>query len=211
MMDLKVVKTAENMKIESAVLLFSCGKDSVVSYDIIRCYTNIKIIPVLLYFIKDLSIRNNVIKFYEKRYKEKVLFYPHPDLSKMMNKKKLYMRDTISYIRKELNQSWIIEGIKKNDSLHRRGILAHIENGIDDRNKKIYPIMNWSDKDITAYIKKEKLMIPIDYSYGFKHEHNTPSAEMLLWLKNNFVSDYMKALKQFPQLETLVWKKENGC
>jgi sulfate adenylyltransferase subunit 2 len=88
-------------------------------------------------------------------------------------------------------------------------MLANLSSGIDERNRKIYPVADWNDKRIMAYIRLNSLLLPPEYSHGLKHDFCVPDTKLLLYLKNNFPADYQKVIAEFPNLEALVWAEEN--
>ena len=105
--------------------------------------------------------------------------------SSMHKMKKLKQGDIESFIRNKFNIKWLAYGYRKTDSLERRGILKNVINGIDEKYNKLYPITDWSAKDVMKYIKNEKLLLPIDYNYGFR-DINIFKGRSLVWLYNNF-------------------------
>jgi len=59
-----------------------------------------------------------------------------------------------------------------------------------------------------SYIKLHKLMLPVEYSMGWKRDFYIPNAEGMLFLKNNFPEDYSKVISCFPQLESMAKRVE---
>lgn len=174
-----------------------------------------KVYPVFLYFIKDLSIRNNIIVYYEKRYKIKIASFPHHDLAKIYKAQAYcFNNQSISivsqfemdnFLRDKFNCEWIAYGYKKSDSLSRRGILNMTEKGIDKKNKKIYPLMDWNNQDSMKYCKVSKLPLPPDYDFGFR-DINFFKGKSLLFLKNNFPDDFKRVVNQFPFIEVSLYQ-----
>ena len=194
---------------EPAILLFSTGKDSIAAGNLLFANGLTGITPVFLYFVPDLTIKKSIIAYYEKRWGVKVEQRPHPRNLSLKTGKKYRMADIEHSLRAELNVSWIIDGAKKTDSMARRGMLANLSEGIDERNRKIYPLADWSDRKVMAYIKANRLMLPVEYQHGFRRDFNVPTIEKLVYLKNNFSGDYRKIIAEFPQLEAMVWAEEN--
>ena len=197
------------LKKEPAILLFSTGKDSITAGEILFNAGITNIIPVFLYFVQGLSIKQKIIEFYEKRWKVKIEQRAHPRSLNLKTGKKYRMSNMEHNLRAEFNISWIIDGAKKTDSMARRGIMAHLQGGIDERNKKIYPLADWNDCKVMAYIKVNRLMLPVEYQHGFNRDFNVPTISKLVYLKNNFPNDYQKIINEFPVLEGMVWAEEN--
>jgi phosphoadenosine phosphosulfate reductase len=204
-------KMAQVLKNEPVLLFFSCGKDSIVSTNLFFTHYSGKKIVVFLYFVEGLEIKERVLRYYSKKWNAEIIQRPsYETLNLMQDKRKYKMSDIERGIRKEFDVSWIVQGIRKDESLARRGMLAHLPDGIDERNKKLYPISEWSAKTVLAYCRINKLLLPIEYQHGLKHDFYIPDAGLLIYLKNNFRSDYDKVISTFPQLKTIVWKEENG-
>lgn len=195
-------------EIKEATLMFSTGKDSIVCMHLLYKY-QIKFSAVYLYFIPDISFRNSIIEYYEDRFNIKIYQYPQTDISKVfannsmtsINKKikKLKQSDIEQFIRKKFDIPFLCYGYKKCDSLSRRGILNTFD-GIDNRNKKFYPLADWNNKDVLNYLKQNKLPLPIDYSYGFR-DVNIYEGESLQWIYNNFPNDYKKIQTVYPFID----------
>jgi sulfate adenylyltransferase subunit 2 len=197
------------LKTEPAILLFSTGKDSIAAGNLLFSAGVSGVIPVFLYFVKGLSIKQRVIEYYEKLWKTKIEQRPHPRALNLKSDKKYRMADVERSLRAEFNVSWIVDGAKKTDSMARRGMMARLTDGIDERNRKIYPLADWNDKKVMAYIKLNRLMFPVEYQHGFKRDFNVPTIDKLVYLKNNFQGDYQKIIAEFPNLESMVWAEEN--
>ena len=197
------------LKKEPAIFLFSTGKDSIVSGDLLFKEGITKTVPVFLYFVKGLKIKQTIIEYYEKRWNIKIEQRPHCRALNLKSAKKYRMADIEHSLRAEFNITWIVDGAKKTDSMARRGMLANTQDGIDERNHKIYPLADWNDKKVMAYIKTNRLLLPIEYQHGFNRDFNVPTIQKLVYLKNNFPNDYKKIIHEFPQLESMVWAQEN--
>lgn len=197
------------LKGETVILMFSTGKDSIVAGDLLFKHWEDPVYPVFMYFVEGLSIKQRMIDYYSKRWNVKIEQVPHFIHLNLKTGKKYKMADIERGLRSTYNASYIVQGYKKNDSMARRGMLSHLPHGIDERNKKIYPVADWSDKQILSYIKLNKLPLPVEYQHGYKNDFGIPDARALTYLKNNFPDDYRKVIATFPQLEALVWDKEH--
>ncbi len=110
-----------------------------------------------------------------------------------------------NYFRKKYNMSYIAYGYKKVDSLSRRGIIWHGD-GMDKRNKKIYPIADFTEKDCFHYIEKNKLKLPPEYNCGFRDINTFFEKDTLLWLKNTYLEDYNNVIIEYPYLEAVLYR-----
>jgi len=199
----------ELLRNEPIIVMFSTGKDSIVMADLLmKKYSGRKEF-VFLYFVPGLEIKQRIIDHYEKRWNIKIHQQPHfPSLS-LKTGKKYKMGDIEHGLRAKFNISYVAQGVRRDESLARRGMLKHLPYGIDEKYKKIYPIADFSTKDIMSYIKLNKLPLPVEYQHGWKHDFSVPDVDGLVYLKNNFPNDYQKVITEFPKLEALVWARIN--
>jgi 3'-phosphoadenosine 5'-phosphosulfate sulfotransferase (PAPS reductase)/FAD synthetase len=204
------LKAAELLGAEPLLVFFSTGKDSIVTADLLfKHYPGEKKL-VFLYFVQGLSIKQKIIEYYEKRWNTKIDQHPNfIHLNMKQDKKKYKLSDIERGLRAKYNISWIAQGVRRDESLARRGMLASCEYGIDERQRKIYPVADFSAKQIMAYIKFNNLRLPPEYNHGWKHDFSTPDVEGLVYLKNNFPEDYRKVIAEFPHLEAMVYAQEN--
>ena len=67
-------------------------------------------------------------------------------------------------VQQETGIEWCVMGFKKNDSLNRRLMLnTYPDEMTSEKGKKLYPLSNWNNKQVLAYIQKERLIQPISY------------------------------------------------
>lgn len=201
-----------SQKLESCIIMFSCGRDSIVMLDLFHKYFKNKTKILYLYFYPNLSIRNEIIKYYENQYEIKIEQFPHWDTSYLYLKKiKFKQKDIEDYFRYKYNISYIAYGYRRSESIQRFGMLnnSNIKNGIDLKNKKCYPLMNWSRKQIEYYIKKERLKLSVDYYSGYR-DINVFKGDALLWLYNNHKEDYEKIKIVYPGIEGELIRAKDG-
>ncbi len=225
MIDHSVIKRAAE-ETDTVILMFSGGKDSIACLDL--CCAHFKtVIPVHLYFVKGLKYKEKHMAHYAKRYGVDIAQFPRcEDLSRQMcsgsyqsKKKKVpkirqYEMDL--FLRRRLNIPWIVYGYKRADSLQRRGIMnancldgEQYMGGVDMRNRKIYPLANWSEKEVFKYLKMKRLPLPPDYAAGFR-DINTFKGRALLWLYHNHPEDYETVKKQYPFIEAALIRAREG-
>jgi 3'-phosphoadenosine 5'-phosphosulfate sulfotransferase (PAPS reductase)/FAD synthetase len=188
--------------------MFSTGKDSIVMADLLQSYSGRKEF-VFLYFVKGLEIKQRLIDYYEKKWNVQIHQQPHYGHLSLKTGKKYKLADIEHGLRAKFNISWIAQGIRRDESLARRGMLAHLPYGIDERTKKLYPIADYSAKQVMSYIKLHKLPLPVEYQHGWKHDFSVPDVDGLIYLKNNFLGDYQKVITEFPHLEAMVFGRLN--
>jgi 3'-phosphoadenosine 5'-phosphosulfate sulfotransferase (PAPS reductase)/FAD synthetase len=193
---------------------FSTGKDSIVMCDLLF-RAGINFIPVFMYFVDGLSFIERILTAYERRWNKRIERVPHfTAMNLKAGTKKYKMADVETGLRNQTGASWIALGYKKNDGMARRGMPARLPYGIDERNRKLYPVADWSDRRIMSYIKLHKLPLPVEYNFmakqgGQSHDLSVPDAMSLLMIKRNFPSDYKKIIAEFPRLDAYTWAAEN--
>jgi 3'-phosphoadenosine 5'-phosphosulfate sulfotransferase (PAPS reductase)/FAD synthetase len=191
------------------IVFFSTGKDSIVMADLlVKGYSGQKQF-VFLYFVEGLEIKQRLIDYYEQRWNVKIDQYQHYGALSLKTGKKYKMADIEHGLRAKYNISWIAQGVRRDESMARRGMLAHLPFGIDERNKKLYPIADFSTKQVMAYTRLNKLLLPPEYQHGLKHDLSVPDVDGLVYLKNNYPNDYEKVIAEFPRLGAMVWGRIN--
>lgn len=188
--------------------MFSSGKDSIATLDLCCKYIK-KVIAVHLYFVKGLSFRENILKYYSNRYKIPVHQYPQTDVSRIFSNQafvnttkdvsKIKQFDIELFIRKKHNISFLAYGYRKNESLQRRGQLSKCD-GLEKKFKRFFPIADWTHKDVLHYMKCEKLPLSVEYSYGFR-DINFFEGKGLIWLYRNYPDDYERVKQVYPFID----------
>lgn len=204
-LNIKTIK--ENVK-DDVIVMYSTGKDATCMLDLFAKYIGVERLRVVyLYFIKDISFKNSYLKEIEKRYKIKIDQFPHHELTQIIHNrldkkvKVMNQSDMQNFLRLRYNTSWIAWGYRINESVNRAQMIrAEAPKGIDIRNKKLYPVADWNEKEVLKWLRNNKIPLSVEYSYNF-HDLNMPFNETLEWLFFNYPNDYYVAVKQFPFLE----------
>jgi phosphoadenosine phosphosulfate reductase len=201
-----------NKTVKKAVFMFSGGRDSIVLLSLLKKYAEtVEITPVFMYFVKGLSFQEKILKHYEKLYDIQIERIPHNDVKWMMaNDKKRRVRqgDVEAFLRNEYNISMLVYGYRKDESLQRRGMLAHLDHAIDWKFKKAYPLAEWREPHIRKYVQKERLILPDSYRLGYR-DINSFKGEALMYVYYNFPEDYKKIIEVYPLLEAERVRFEN--
>ena len=199
---------------ESVVFLFSAGKDSIVAGDLFRKLHVGPIRWVYFYYVKGLSFVDSIIQYYEKKWKITVEQRPcfetlSIELQRDLSTRKNHVSpaEVELSIKKEFGVEWIVDGVKRNDSLSRRGMLKDCVGPLDEKAKKWHPIIDWTDKMVNSYIRLKRLPVPITYNYGMRRSLWIPNVDHMLWMKDKFPDDYRKILDAIPEMEIALVKK----
>lgn len=209
----KEVLSSVSKKTNRAILFYSTGKDSIVSLDLMHEYFD-EIICVFMYFVKDLNHINRYLNWAKIKYpKIKIVQVPHWNLTYVLRggiycvsnpKVKVFKVAKVDEaMRIKYNVNYTFYGMKKADSMSRRLMLNTYENYTSET-QKVYPLSEWSNKEVLAYIKAKKLPEPVRYSknasggVGF-------NIDCFLWMRNNEPKDLQKMLKTFPMSEKILF------
>ena len=191
------------------VVLFSGGKDSIVTLDLCTRYFD-RIYLVFMYLVPGLSFHKAMFKWVQAKYGLETIQLPHFMLSEWFRYGTLRTPDfdvpivktveVYNYIREQTQCYWIAGGERIADSIVRRAMMK--KSGLIDSNRgRIYPVGMWKKKEIMKYIKNKRLKIsPEARILGHSFRSLMPG-EMYL-LKKYYPADYEKIQEWFPFVET---------
>ena len=195
-------------------VMFSTGKDSIVSLDIVSKYFS-RFSIIYTYIVKDLSYKDSFLDYYGEKYKCEVHKLPCYELSEAYRSggytgyaqkvPRMTFRKDEEASRERTGTEWIAYGHRANESFARRGMMAS-HGGIDQKGKRLYPLAFWKRKQVEEYIEDANLPLPPEYADGFRDICSFTSKETLEWLIDRFPSDFERVVKQFPQTEALLYR-----
>lgn len=200
---------------DSAMLFCSFGKDSLVLLDLLYPRFQ-RILCVFMYFVKDLEHINRWIKWAQAKYpRAEFVQVPHWNLTYILrsglycvpnpNVKTMKLADVVKSMRLKHGVEYCFLGMKKADGMNRRLMLNTYEEDGYEHNGLVYPLADWTQKDILSYMKQHNLPTPIRYSLkassgvGFNED-------CLLWLRNNYPQDLQKIYSVFPMAERVLFE-----
>lgn len=202
----------------SAILFCSLGKDSLVLLDLIYPKFD-RIVCVFMYFVPGLEHIERWVNWVKTKYpKVEFVQVPHWNLTYILRSgmycvpnpkiKLLKLADVIKTIQLRHGVYYTFLGMKKADGMNRRLMLKGYEaNGYENKGL-CYPLADWTQKDILAYMKQKRLPEPVRYSknasggVGF-------NLDCFLWLRENFPQDLKKIIKAFPMSERILFEYDN--
>lgn len=202
-------------KTDTALLFCSLGKDSLVLLDLVYPKFE-RVVCVFMYFVKDLEHINRWINWVKAKYpKIEFVQIPHWNLTYILRGglycvpqpkiKLMKLADVVKSMRLKYGIQYAFLGMKMADGMNRRLMLkGYAENGYEN-NGLVYPLAEWVQKDVLAYMKQKNLPEPIRYSLkassgvGF-------NLDCMLWLEKNFPQDLQKIYKVFPMSERILWE-----
>lgn len=209
-----IERISQNEK--SAILFCSLGKDSLVLLDLMAPKFE-RVICVFMYFVPDLSHINRYINWAKAKYSNiEFVQVPHWNLSRILRTgiycvpnpkvKLITIKDINRNIQLKYGIRYSFYGMKKADSLNRRLMLNTYKNYENGQN--VYPLADWTQKDVLAYMKMRKLPNPVRYSknasggVGF-------NLDCFLWMRQNCPDDLQKVIQAFPLSEKILFEYDN--
>ena len=204
---------------DSAIVFCSLGKDSLVTLDMIYPKFE-RIVCVFMYFVPHLEHIDRWVNWVQTRYpKVEFMQVPHWNLSYILRAglycvpnpkvKLIKLADVIKAIRIKTGIQYAFLGMKKADGMNRRLMLKGYE--VEDyiHNGAAYPLADWTQKDVLAYMKQANLPEPIRYS--LKASSGTGfNIDCFLWLRENFPQDLQKIYSTFPMSERILFEYEQN-
>lgn len=206
------------VKEEEVILMCSLGKDSLVALDLASRKFK-KIYCVFMYFVKGLEHIERWISWVKTSYSNiEFIQVPHWNLTHILrdglycvpnpNIKLLTLTDVCRGIRAKLGISNVILGMKKADSMNRRLMLTTYNERNRINNGFVYPLANWTQKDVLAYMKQHKLPTPVRYSKNASNGLGF-NLDCFLWLRKNYPQDLQRIIKTFPLSERILFENDN--
>ena len=204
------------------VILFhsGAGKDSIALLNMMAPHFR-EIVCVYMYMVKDLEHINRYIHWAEKKYPN-CRFIQTPHYAHYNNKKHgAFGADPVKYaewnvskinekVKEDTGIGWAVLGFKKNDSLNRRLMLnSYPDSMTSESGQKLYPLADWNNKQVLAYIKKNRLIEPIKYgNTGNTRSQGTDVTDLafLLWCKQHYPGDLKKIIEEFPDVERILFE-----
>lgn len=200
---------------DTALLFCSLGKDSIVLLDLIAPRFR-KVICVFMYFVKGLEHVERWVRWAEHRY-QNVVFdqIPHWNLTYILrcgmlcppnpSVRLMRFRDVIDASKLKHNLPYVFIGMKMCDSMNRRLMLRGYKENLYENKGLVYPLAEWTNRDILAYMKQHNLPEPV--RYGKKMSNGIGfNEDCLLWMRERFPEDLQKFYKVFPLAERIVWE-----
>lgn len=203
---------------DSAIVFCSLGKDSLVTLDLIYHRFN-RIVCVFMYFVPNLEHIDRFINWVKTRYpKVEFMQVPHWNLSYILRAglycvpnpkvKLIKLADVIKAIRLKTGIEYTFLGMKKADGMNRRLMLKGYEHEDYIHNGCAYPLSDWTQKDVLAYMRQNNLPQPVRYSLKASSGAGF-NIDCFLWLRENFPNDLQKIYKTFPMSERIIFEYEH--
>lgn len=200
------------------LLFLSLGKDSLVLLDLIYPKFD-RIVCVFMYFVKDLEHINRWINWAKAKYpKIDFVQVPHWNLTYILRSglycvpnskvKLLKLADVVKAMQLTHGVYYTFLGTKKADGMNRRLMLnGYAGNGYEN-NGLVYPLAEWNQKDVLAYMKQHNLPEPVRYSLKASNGVGF-SLDCFLWLREKYPQDLERIYQVFPMSRRILFEYDN--
>lgn len=211
---------------DTAILAFSCGKDSIVAWLQMRKYFK-RIVPYYCYLVPELEFVEKSLKYYEDFFGCHIYRLPHASLYRMLRNLVFQPPQNVSkiadaplvddnyddtmigeIIRARANlpyDAYVGNGVRMADSPMRRlGIKNH--GAVNHSQGKFYPIYDWKKADIIAALDEANVKLPIDYKL-FGRTFDGIDYRFLKPIKDNFPRDYERIITWYPLAELELFRR----
>lgn len=203
---------------DSVMLFCSLGKDSLVLLDLVAPRFK-RVVCVFMYFVQGLEHIDRYARWVKTRYKNvEWVEIPHWNLT-YIHRSGMFCRpnpkqrlvklaDVVSLMREKYAVGYVFLGMKKADSMNRRLMLNRYQESGYENKGFVYPLADWTQKEILAYMEQYKLPMPVRYSknasggLGF-------NLECYLWMRENAPRDLERVLRAFPTSERILFEYDN--
>ena len=202
-------------KSDSVILFLSLGKDSLVLLDML--YPRFKrVVCVFMYFVPGLEHIERWIRWAEGKYPGiEVMRIPHWNLTYILrtglysapqsNIKLLKLSDVITAVRLKTGLEYVFLGMKKADGMNRLLMLKRYESENYIHAGVAYPLAEWNQREILAYMLHRGLPEPVRYSLNASGGVGFNEA-CFLWMKEHCPADLEKIYKVFPMSERILFE-----
>lgn len=202
---------------DTACVFLSLGKDSLVTLDMV--YPKFKrVVCVFMYFVKGLEHIERWIRWAKVRYPNiEFVQIPHWNLSYILRggmyctphpkQKLIKLEDVIAAVRMKHNVEYIFLGMKKADGMNRNVMLKNKKDDHYIFNGKCFPLAEFTQKEILAYMRIHDIPKPVIYSLALCKDGATVgkassgvgfNIDCFKWLEDNFPGDLEKIYNVFP-------------
>lgn len=203
---------------DGIIVFCSLGKDSLVTLDLVYKQFR-RVICVFMYFVPHLEHIDRWINWCKSRYPNvEFMEVPHWNLSYILRGglycvpnpkvKLIKLADVIRAIRLKTGAYYTFLGMKKADGMNRRLMLKGYEENNFQNNGLVYPLANWTQKDVLTYMRQNNLPEPVRYSLKASSGAGF-NLDCFLWLRENFPQDLQKIYKTFPMSERILFEYDN--
>lgn len=191
---------------EGVIVGVSGGKDSVVTLDLCRQHFA-RVEAYHLYVVPGIGFVERYLEYLERRFEVTIHRRPSFILADALRSGMFRaVRLDVPAIkpveieaaeRARCGLNWIATGLKKCDSLERRGMLSRW-GAIDRERHKLYPIADMSQAQVQQYLREKGILLPPDYALWGRSWGYDLGGRYLSDIRRKWPEDFAKILKFFP-------------
>lgn len=200
---------------DEVILFNSFGKDSLVVLDLIAPYFK-RIVCVFMYFVPNLDHINRFINQVICRYKNvEIVQVPHWNLTYIYRggmyctqnpkQKLLKLRNIADMVKERCGLEYVFLGMKKADGMNRRLMLNTYAETHYINKGFVYPLAEWTQKEVLAYMQQHRLPMPIRYGKNASNGVGF-NLDCYLWMEQNAPQDLEKIYEVFPQSKRILYE-----
>lgn len=213
-----IIQTVAEKSGGKVALAFSGGKDAVAAWIALR-RAGVKVFPYYYYIHPELSFVNRALDYYEQQFGERIIRAPSPMLYcwwsdctyarpeqiapccaaslPAFNATEL-QAGVIQYLKLPASTFTAI-GVRATDSIFRRTMFKR-SGAINNKDKKFYPVWDWTKEAVRVEMFQAKLKLPIDY-WLFGRTFDGLDYRFIAPIKKHFPEDYERLREYFPFIE----------
>jgi len=205
---------------DSILVGVSGGKDSLTTIDLVSRAGFARVEGVYWYLLPDLAYEESRVRFAERRYKVKIHRVPSPQLLRALKDgvycpAYLELDHMHTFAQKDIERTmerrtgigWFAYGMRRSDSIQRQIFLTKVE-GFDTKSHRVYPIWTWTDKEVMAYLRRQR--VPIPQTFGKRSSGAGLNPEGILFLYENRREDYERLRAVFPHIQAFIHRHLGG-
>jgi len=190
----------------------SGGKDSLTTLDLVLASGLFaRVEAFFMYFVRGLRCVEAPVELAQRRHPGLVIHHvPHyalanalrgglfrPHLNATADWRTTSIKDVEEQLRKKTGIEWLAYGHRMDESSQRRGMLKAID-GVDRNRRQVYPICDWHNKDVFAYLRMRHIPMPSTLGAMGTNSGMDLRASTLAWMAENHPDDYARVLEVFP-------------
>lgn len=212
-----IIKTIATRTSEVVLFHSASGKDSIALLDLLHPYFS-RIVCVYMYVVPNLEHINRYIAYAKAKYpKAEFIQVPHYGLfsyyatgymgCKQQKVRKYNLSDLTDIIRQKYGIEWACFGFKQSDGMNRRIMLrTYQDNAICEQTHKFFPLSEYKNKDVLAYIEQQELISPERYGTTQSSGTNIGDIGYLTYLRSHYPGDLKKVIAVFPMVQRLLYE-----
>ena len=213
-----IIQTVAEKSGGQVVLAFSGGKDAVAAWIALK-RAGVKVFPYFYYIHPHLEFVNRTIDYYEEKFGEKITRVPNSTVYRWWidctyatpEQVAPCMAASLPVFNAHDLQAGVIQhlklpattftalGVRAADSIFRRTMFTR-SGAINHKNKKFYPVWDWTKEEVRVEIFKAKLKLPIDY-WLFGRSFDGLDYRFIAPVKKHFPKDYERLREYYPFIE----------